>query len=538
MASEQIKSFINKRDHTRETPLLYHCRKGHFTIAKILLDCKDVDVHATDLKGQGIFHHLAKFKGEQKDLAEAVLSRHRKLLSSIDVNGFSPLHYAALYGSEIMIKYFIERAKCLLDELWESKCGLTPLDLAADFTTYKILQTLKSGESSVVFQWRQNREIASLKPKETLEDWLETEGIGFIPDSFKVEVDSITAKAQEMMKLIKAGLDIVDPILAFNLTLAGSVNEGTKVGAPDEFDFVCKIKLSSELMGIQNFEPGNRALKATHTHELEEFFNNENFLLVPRVFKRFYFGIQKVLCVPELWDILNNFFRTDPADITGINTSISNLHITWCGSEYPLQEISVDIVPAVECIDKSEDAPTVDTNIEVVCKHLNHAPDDLRDIQFQVSTSSDEGKFMKEVDESIRTVYKICKIVRHQNFCPERCSDMNNNTYDVSKLITSYMLKNTIIDLHRSGKLTSTCPREAAILVYQQLLRKLKQKFVPMFFIPKQNILSQYWQPDWHSHWKLATLHCQEILRNLRLYQRDDCWKFQCLGLQLLFVQV
>ena len=161
----------------------------------------------------------------------------------------------------------------------------------------------------------------------------------------------------------------------------------------------------------------------------------------------------------------------------------------------------------------------------VVAKRVHYANDEERRFIFRLSFSESEGAMLRDMPKLGRLTYKISKIMKHAAFC-EKIRD-GDEEIDVDEHITSYMLKNVVFELYGKDQYSIEANGDdlrhaikETVKVYKILLQNLEDRFLPMFFVPDQNIIDQNWRKDteksWEKHLKYAKDYCSTILRRLK----------------------
>ena len=552
---DKLVSFINHKDQNLDTPLLYLFKKGHWEQAEALAKNKNTNVKEQNRIRYTALHHMGKYRGKisAPDCLVKILVGDGSLLGEEDINGQTALHLASIAGNATIVEFIFKSNVELINS--KDKCDITPLDLSASQEIYDIMQpyakltgTLLQNRTKM-FQWREEiRENTETYHTGSLDQLLQKKGLGHLPESG--EVDDIKDAVQMVIECLKVGMKEIDPDLEFEWMPSGSVKEGSKVNMPDEFDFMNKILLLVKF--VRRTDTSN--VGASYT-KLQQIFQSEvpenlktlfesNYLVVDHLFKRFYSNGQILLSLEALWEVCGNLYRVKAGDISGSKTKISDLKLYWHGVEYPWLEISVDIVPALKflpningvnthCTDLLSETQTDNNNIIsshlaeygycVVAKRVDHASEDEKKYLFQLSFSESEAALMKSPEmasDNGLDAYKLSKIVRNKVFCKE-VVDGKGEPVKVSEHITSYMLKNTLFHLHASKDLhPNGHPLRNAIKLFERLKQYLQNASVPMFFLPEQNIIEQYWKgkshPDWSKHLEYAQQYCDDIVDRLK----------------------
>lgn len=133
------KADVNAKDHGGTTPLHKAAANGQKDVAELLLAHK-ADVNAKDDDGWTPLH-MAAFRG-RGTVVELLLARNAEVNATINTNGDTPLHMAALSRHQ-----FPDVAELLLahkaDVSAEDNAGLTPFDKAASTGSTKVAELLR-----------------------------------------------------------------------------------------------------------------------------------------------------------------------------------------------------------------------------------------------------------------------------------------------------------------------------------------------------------------------------------------------------------
>ena len=153
------------------------------------------------------------------------------------------------------------------------------------------------------------------------------------------------------MKFIAKEMKKRNPLFEFELSLAGSWKEGTKIAIPEEFDY--KLILVHFSKAFQPMEVDERGLEGYAKFALKE--GVENYEFQTYLNEESYLDSTKVVRV--LYTEINLILKDLPADIFGsmypvkyLKTekgSIDNLSFRWIGPSYKNMLVDVDVVPTL-----------------------------------------------------------------------------------------------------------------------------------------------------------------------------------------------
>ena len=120
---------INGCDFNGATPLTWAAKYGNYTLAKLLLEQKNINPALPDKQGLTPLTHAAKIG--QEGMVRLLLERGDVNPDSSDEDDRTPLSYAAESGHEDVVKIFLERSD--VNPNSSDKFGRTPLSYAARF---------------------------------------------------------------------------------------------------------------------------------------------------------------------------------------------------------------------------------------------------------------------------------------------------------------------------------------------------------------------------------------------------------------------
>lgn len=440
-----------------------------------------------------------------------------------DEYGASALHYAAYHDEEKFSNWLIEKsAKTDIKD----KLGDTPLDTARrhlNFTTEKII--LKSEESEVLYNIDQDfindvLGLRRMKPihmnaDEFVDRLLQQKyRQALVSDEDKLIIDTI----RSFVKLLCSKVEEYDSRFRIALLQSGSTSEGTKVGPPDEFDFLLCLDAFSEITEIVmrkragNDQNAALKLKVAENHRFLEYFDEEGVFTTPTVFMHLHKYLTKAMYDTSVWENLKfrnlSYVFEMPLLKKEMDTTVFMSHLIWMGCRHKQLRIKLDMVPVIRnkawwpidpwslplmsreihdagcllMLDTKDDLErfTSDFMKETIVGSINHMQPLVTDLS--VSTAPAEICLMRSLPVVVRESYALAKLLT--KFCQE--DDL-----------TSYMLKNCVFyvlrDLGWNAKnpdvfKTSLSVREITILVLKKLLTFNKTRCLPRFFLPDINI--------------------------------------------------
>ncbi|XP_061187024.1 uncharacterized protein LOC133195176 [Saccostrea echinata] len=383
--------------------------------------------------------------------------------NEVDKHGSSLLHYGAWHGDSRMIKALIEHGSDLniLDN-----SGNTPLDLAKHVRNENVYSLF--GETNEEVNQNNNEtkycrfiinEAETNKMETVLNEYL---GINDDPaclvmslvksprlgmTEIRPEVREIKAEVTCLMQRIASVVGRLNPLFSCTVYPTGSSSEGTKVGDPDEFDFVfCLEEFSKYCVPHQDddiLNSGFVSLKIQSGEGMEKFeaFLDESTLSAELDRGTFQDLITSALNTPDIWTSKHLYF--DGLLGYPMDKPVLKLELHWFGPIMKHVRVSVDIVPAVEI---KHWKPIELTDKKVACSIedqyllLFHSPercqwDDKDDEHLvRISSSLMEKCFLKSLPKICTESYATAKILKSINFPPKV---QFNEEVDMEKITTS-----------------------------------------------------------------------------------------------------
>jgi len=185
---------------------------------------------------------------------------------------------------------------------------------------------------------------------------LEKKSVGLVRFEENTESAEIKEAVENTMRQLFANIESIDPRFKSTLVPSGSVSEGTKVGLPDEFDFLVILDNFSDLCQVDesstDFVSGLVSMKACGGHvppDYHEFFGRETqTLLQHRVCKAFSHLVEKIVG-SDNFDLPLKLYPDYPyIQCVSSSCGIAKcVRFIWRGWEFKNIFVSVDLVPTL-----------------------------------------------------------------------------------------------------------------------------------------------------------------------------------------------
>ncbi|KAK8733782.1 hypothetical protein OTU49_006477, partial [Cherax quadricarinatus] len=396
-AKTQRRTGWSPREHAVHTySLLVSCRRGLLQLAYLLvtvggLDADTVVDNTYDATGL----HEAASHGNSSCLA-LLLSLGASALKR-DRYEHTPSHYAAMFGHDHSYQLL---EKVLRNQQPVSKAGTTPSDIVRNFKDYlrRNLKNETSLEDNLVF----HKPSAGIKKLLKLVNIKE---IGRQLDEITVNFDEGEAKqvkevVTKQVQIILDDVSSIDRLYEGKLTTVGSAADGTRLFTPDEYDLsVVLANTSGTTVEIVEQEPHLAALKG---HRLRLRVKTDNPGLQGKsLINNFYELVRRVL---EKQTFESRHLSLVSPGVTRTQVGVA-LAFAWQGKEYPLLQISIDLVPvlAVQWPAEVSRPPLTPASINqlYICN--------TTDGEWRCSFAGAEAEVLSQLDPQERRIYLGCK---------------------------------------------------------------------------------------------------------------------------------
>lgn len=353
----------------------------------------------------------------------------------------------------------------------------------------------------------------------------ETEGLGLVKRTS--EVEKIEKDISSYIEAVLENMIQEQPRFQCVLLQAGSTVENTKVGEPDEIDYMCiltELSKASYAYESPSDPPGYLRMRM-HSQEMErwkDFLDSDGFLVAEKLHLQFHshFDLHSEnadltamsTCLHKVRDYSHHAKGGVTVDMSQTKPG-SRLFFLWRGCQFKRMVVTVDLIPAIEIVGWPNSAiipPELGSDryhvIPKVSPSIQNSPN--AGLYWRISTSVAEERIFCAMDSSPRSCYTICKSLMQ---CPDPCLLFPENVCAASKelrqlllnvyrlrlyedLINSYLIK-MIFCRERTTRrekcdwnLSEVGNRVSEIL--NKLMKELKQGYVPSYFICDYNVLT------------------------------------------------
>ena len=452
-------------------------------------------------------------------------------INARDNCGSNILHYAAWEGLPLDVIQLLKQrgAEVCRDDLGQLPCDvayqrrnrdtlaiLCNCDNASHHDKEMFVYQNESVEDTELYenQWDGIECISKyrryIEDKNFLSKLLRLPGVGRV--TFSDEADDLRLAVTNLVHDICKEISKSDDLLSCSLFQSGSVGENTKIGLPDEFDFVCILDRISDICSIDEklciSETGYVSLiikEECKDRRFEPYFDRQGCLKTNNVWVRFRTLLGKQLVNTSLFYHPNIFFIGD--HIKDVTQPTCQFSIMWIGSHYKYLKVDIDLVPAC----KIKDWWPESANVEALacdwetCKSegfmlliqtmMNKAGKPAT--KFRISAQKAERMHISKLPQLARDAYIVSKILCDKRICP----DISATKYaTVGTYIKSYMLKNCMFHVFHGRERIQTAAVENTytadelhhfvLQIFRTLLDCSTEENLPAYLLPWQNIFT------------------------------------------------
>ena len=309
------------------------------------------------------------------DLLRKLVVEGKGDVNTRDVHGSTPLHFAAYhnYPEQVELLRSFGADQYALDELGDKPldtarrhCSLqcckildvsdeNASEIPKNETFAQVLVNMPTSIPSSKIKSAQDVQIV-LGLQENLDGFLDHLMTTFYlrPPEAAEEAAAVVSAVNALVESLCLKMVAYDSRFEMSVFPTGSNAEGTKVGRPDEFDFVlCLDKLNDKteiVMTEECQETGYACLRFTETPLSEEYlpFSDENgyFLALPFL-QLFFRYARRALNETEMWTTGNLYYNFEDKMEVLQGKPVFNFSVYWMGSMFKQLKISIDLVPAV-----------------------------------------------------------------------------------------------------------------------------------------------------------------------------------------------
>ena len=514
---------INVQNEFGQSALFYASREES---VRVLLDL-GADIHLRNKSGQTPLLSCL-FNPEPNLDIITMLAEYGSDVNAVDDNENGLLHYAAWYGFSTRI---IRAIKSYGTNSRPDLTGKLPCQVVSKHGNREVLRALCQCDSNShiiasdilhlsqeVINYKDlfhGDKLSNLSERfrfihgQGINELLGIASIGHV--TFEDESEMIRSALQRFLSDMCNAIASKEAVFRGHIMQSGSVGENTKVGVPDEFDFVYILEEFSEKCVIDKPKSAEDPdfvylrIKDEHTSTFDNFTDIHGYLNCPTIFDKFlefaneFLNNHEVYRHPNIWPS-DDMFK----DIGSPNSPTYMFAIRWVGGRYKQITINVDVVPVIQLKSWWPNNASLDAigditrqNDEILCLALVQT--EQQTSKFRISAFNAEKSNIKSLPNIAKNAYIISKILLDNRLCPKIETFCE---IDVNDFVTSYMLKNCMFYISQKHKFsqpnddTTPCPDESCDLskfvieIFEMLLQFSVVEKLPSYLFPWQNVFT------------------------------------------------
>ena len=546
------------------------------------------------------------------DLLRTLVVEGKGDVNARDVSGSTPLHFAAYhnYPEQIELLQSFGADQSALDEL-----GDKPLDTARRHCSLQCHKILDACDQNAPRETPKNEEFSQILvnmptsiPSSSIRSVQDVQTVlglpenldGFLdhlmttfylrPPEAAEEAEAVVSAVNALVESLCVQIAAYDSRFEMSVFPTGSNAEGTKVGRPDEFDFVlCLDKLNDKteiFMTEECQETGYACLRFTETPLSEEylpFSDVDGYFLALPFLQLFFKYARRALNETDMWTTGNLYYNFEDKMVVLQGKPVFNFSVYWMGSIFKQLKVSIDLVPAVYkrgwwppnidvkeislmnerifaagCFlmlqtrtqDFDRKRHLLNDSVSHTCNVFGDERDFLKRRMLRISATPAEISLMKSLPETFRHAYALAKIVKTKEMCPEiEIDKLPTRSYLKQKkfqertplpvkpsgLIKSYMLKNCTFYVLQEMRHGSECDSdlkisEVAAKVYKCLLQFADEHCLKPYFLPFSDVFQAEKEEPKSSYKEFMLLLRRELSLKLILGMLNHQFPEVCLA--------
>jgi ankyrin repeat protein len=463
----RYKAYVNWAKNSGASPLFVAARNGHHRIVKHLLKHGADPSHSqADLRSP---LHTALLYNRIRCVRLILGKDSNILIEQTDIYGWSHLHFLAKKGgvkaARIYFHYLkINGKNCDVTQTdWFGNTALhiAVLNRRTKFIRYLIDKGFKSDQANkfgwtpdtIISKYQQKNATIATPPKIYLQHLLSIHHIRYTS-----EEEEMREEVEAYVKMLVSQVAKFDLLFLNNIICSGSYYEGTRVGLPDEFDYMINLTEIERLCTFIDDHNDPAGFGRLFPLETEEACEKLSSYLEPitgcvssaKVRKQFYQLLTSARAQVIRKETLLQFKHLKFEWTSSDKRCGTAIHAEWYGSQYACLTIKIDVVPCLTVYQWPKKAkincPLEKPEYQIIAR----SPKPDQTYFWRISTSRAELVYFQSLIPEIMNAYLCLKILRNLNLFTCKIDKI---TYTADELITSYMFKTEFLyEINRYSK--------------------------------------------------------------------------------------
>lgn len=501
------KCCVHYAKNSGASPLFVAARNGHHRIVKCLLkNGADPSQYQKDLRSP---LHTALLYNRIRCIRLLLLrSKTNNLLEQVDIYGWTYLHFLAkkghMKGARVLFHY-LKMSKKSINIHGKDCFGNTPLHIAMfnkkiKFANYLISKGFDVNEENS-FGWTYKKYLSKNQenmnknesPEEYFTNLLLKHHVTNTP-----EVKIIAEEVQNYVEELSLYVSKLNPLFENNIIQSGSYYENTRVGLPDEFDFMINLKKIQNLCQFNENQSDPSGFGRLYSINTDESYEQLSSYIEPitkcisaeKIRKQFYQLLTSARSHVIRKEISSKFKHLKFEWTSGDKRCGTAIHAEWYGKQYPYLSIKIDVVPCLTIYSQPKDLNKNSEWKKAEFHIIARSPNIDQTYLWRISTSKVELLYFQSLTEEQTKAYIVLKILRMLNEVKYKVDKID---YTADDLITSYMFKNEffyeLIRYPNLGQWNNKSLINRLLGILKRLNKHLINGSIKSFFIKDYNVI-------------------------------------------------
>lgn len=506
---------VNDKDSVGLTPLHIASSKNNTALMNLLIS-HGAEINVLDNQGSSPMHHACFAKAAD---AVSLLMKHHSDPFLKDVCGQTPIDVArnrystesikAIYcyvRSDAEISADIRQAVVVERDVSDTGNGESLLGCETEIKPDEVTTEQHSMNENSIEQQQKQQVIKNPQQAEAILAKLQDmPGVGLVSSDMP-EVLEISSAVTSLVEELVTDMGKIDSRFKGTVIPSGSYFEGTKVGDPDEFDFMVnltyftdlKLKLANHSdLSFLDLEEQNSSIREFLGEHLD---SGKHYLLGARIVQHFVILLGKAIShtVKKVHpNLAVKLFGAPTAKIispSSYSKTSAAVECIWNGRVYKSLNISIDVVPCIYFTDWPEDAKNSGLlTPDMISLGYHWLPNASR-----ISFSMAERAILQSLPEKVFKSYIYCKMLRNQCICPKLKHVRNDENKeivfcDAFDVIPSIILKTFLFQVAEEymDQLEDVSIVDIINEVYSKLARYVEDEPVVSYFVPEDVLFEE-----------------------------------------------
>ncbi|XP_064647015.1 serine/threonine-protein phosphatase 6 regulatory ankyrin repeat subunit B-like, partial [Lineus longissimus] len=466
---------VNACDIFSMTCLHYATIIGNEDIIRNLLKA---DFGALDTAERSVLH-IAAIYGHCKSI-ETITQIQKDLLPHVgDKQGRNCLHYAVIYRRDEVVKLLLNNQPDSQINYSKDNKGKKPIDYLYKFEENTLIWKLFGNQSPVIKIIYKDTDLSCHKSETNLLEVSKQCGIGSVK---RISGFDLTTFAKQIKSKVEEVIREAIPESGnVEVIGCGSSFEGSKVGLPDELDFMVKLySVYKQKLNREGY--GEMARDKEMTTQLNIDNTPYGIWLWNRLMIYWSEHQRQKEGEHQRTDHEPQFQMPLPPVRHPDHTTCTTWIWLYSDSMFKDLAVSIDFVPAIEIKDYGRArcfiVPKIPHKESIISKTFT--TEELNQLG-RISHPTMEVELLLNLDQHLMDVFITAKSLRKPEVCGFKMKNDKDETVPMGEYITSYRLKTSFMHLIEVFQVSKMSLGKMVLIVYEYLEKCLQRGDLPSF---------------------------------------------------------